>query len=174
MTTVIIILLLSITTMVVLLMAARGRGAAIKRVDELPQHTEPLDVQAFRNLMSPRDERFLRENLSGREYRRVQRLRLRAGIEYARRATRNAAVLLRLGEAARNNPDPEVSRAAQELAANAVMLRVVGLAVTAELASRMLVPGSGFSVSGLHATERVALLVRLQAPAAVSRISAAL
>jgi hypothetical protein len=106
MTTVIIILLLSITTMVVLLMAARGRGAAIKRVDELPQHTEPLDVQAFRNLMSPRDERFLRENLSGREYRRVQRLRLRAGIEYARRAKQRATILIQRSPAPPRSSPP--------------------------------------------------------------------
>jgi hypothetical protein len=179
MTTVVLLLLFSVTAMLVLVHAARGRGAAIARIEDLPEHTKPVDLEAFRNLMSRRDERYLRERLSGSEYRRVQRLRLRAGIEYVRRATANAAVLLRLGEAARRSPDPDISRAAQELVANAVMLRLMGFAAIVELTSRMLVPGSGFSVTGLigryeDAVARVALLGRLQAPAAVTRISTAL
>lgn len=179
MVTVVVVLLFSVVAMLALVRVARGHAAAITRIEELPQHTRPVDLDAFRNLMDSSEERYLRENLPGREFRKVQRLRLRAGIEYVQRTVENAAVLLRLGEAARRNPDPAVAAAAQELVASAVMVRLMGLAVILELRSRMLVPGSGLSAARLiqryqQVTDHVALLGRLQAPAAVTRISTAL
>lgn len=162
-----------------LFVAARGHALSVADIQELPLRTQPVDLAAFRNLMSARDERFLRENLPAREYRRVQRIRLRAAREYVLRLTDNAAVLIRLGEASRHSPDEAVARAAQQLVGNAVTVRLLALAVQAELWSRVLVPGSGLSVASLirryeTVTERVTLLGRLQAPATVTQISAAL
>ena len=175
----ILVLLFCLAAIAFLVRTARGSSFAISRVEELPEYTTPLDLEAFRNLMSEREEEFLRENLPAQVYRRVQRLRLRAGVEYVRRATENAAVLLRLGESARRSPDPEVARAAQQLVSNAVMLRLMGFATLLQLRSRMILPGSQLSVSNLisryeRVVERVALLGRLQAPAAVTQISRAL
>src|SRR5687768_15542554 len=109
------ILLLALFVMVLLVRAARGRAQLIANIEKLPDYTQPLDLPAFRNLVSRHDEQYLRENLSYGEYRRVQRLRLRSALEYVRRATNNAAVLVRLGESARRNADPAVASAAQEL-----------------------------------------------------------
>lgn len=179
MTIMLLVFALCLLAVSVVFATARGRAAAIRTIQELPQRTQPVDLGAFRNLMSVRDERFLRQSLPPREFRRVQRLRLRAAREYVMRVRQNAAVLIRLGEAARHSSDQAVARAAQELIGNAVSLRLVALAVQAELWSRMLLPGSGLSVAGLirryeTVTDRVALLGRLQAPATVARISAAL
>lgn len=179
MTAVILVLFFSVIAVVFLVRTARGRRTPITRIEELPGHTTPVDLEAFRNLMSTRDEAFLRANLSPREYRRVQRLRLQASVEYVRRAIENAAVLLRVGEAARRSADPEITSAAQQLVANAVMLRLMGFAVLMELRSRMLLPGARLSVASLisryeKVVERVALLGRLQSPAFVTQISRAL
>ena len=64
MVTVVVVLLFSVVAMLALVRAARGHAAAITRIEELPEHTQPVDLEAFRNLMNPSEERYLRENLS--------------------------------------------------------------------------------------------------------------
>src|SRR2546430_12950059 len=108
--------LVLISLMALLLMyAVRGKTSPIAGLDDLVGRTRPVDIDAFRNLIDPAEEEFLRENLPASEFRVIQRERLRAAVEYVSCAAHNAAILVRLGEAARVSPDPKIAEAGQQL-----------------------------------------------------------
>ena len=138
-----------------------------------------VDLDAFRNLVDPDEEDFLRRNLPPEEFRGVQRARLRAAVEYIRCASHNATVLLRLGESARHSPDARIAAAGGELVDTALRLRLYAFQAIAKLYLGMVFPGTHWSpldvidkyqeVRGL-----VSQLGRLQYPSSAARITAAL
>lgn len=169
----------ALAAVVFLLRVARGQSAALENLEELPQRTQPVDLDAFRNLIDQAEEEYLRTQLPPREFRRLQRDRMRAALEYVERAAQNAAILVRLGEAARRSPEAEVAQAAQELVDNALRLRLYALLAEAKLRMRILLPGARLSSAPLldryqNLTDAVARLSRAQKPSFAGRISAAL
>lgn len=169
----------ALAAVVLLLRAARGPGAAVDNLEELPGRTQPVDLAAFRNLIDDSEEEYLRVRLPRREFRRLQRERMRATLEYVQRVALNAAILLRLGESARTSPDPAVAQAAQELANRALRLRLHALLAEAKLRAGLLLPGARLSSAAVldryqRLTEAVARLSRAQKPSFTGRISAAL
>jgi hypothetical protein len=102
----------------------RGRGTAVNDISELEGKTQPVDLLAFRNLTSPVEEQYLREHLPRPVFRSVQRQRLLAAIAYLNCVSANAAVLLRLGEAARRNPNLQVADAGLRLVNHALRVRL--------------------------------------------------
>src|SRR5206468_11937783 len=97
MTIAFVLIVISVASLALLFSMARGRGASVTSLEELRGHTRPVDLESFRNLIDPAEENFLRLNLSQRNFRIVQRERLRATLQYVQWASQNAAVLLRLG-----------------------------------------------------------------------------
>ena len=53
----------------------------------LARKIEPIDIEAFRNLLNPAENDYLRRRLRASEFRMVQRERLRAAAAYIRDAT---------------------------------------------------------------------------------------
>ena len=179
MITVLILGLVALLMMVVLLRSVRGQSGSAHNLEELEGCTQPVDLEAFRNLTDPREEQYLRERLAPGDFRSIQQERLRAALGYVQRAAHNASILLRVGEAARRNPDPEIVKAAEELVASALRLRIYTLLALGLLNARILVPQARWDFGQVAADyqglrERVARLCRLQLPAQVGRISAAL
>jgi hypothetical protein len=179
MITVLILGLFALAMLVVLLLAARGQSVAVGNLLELEGRTQPVDLDAFRNLTDPQEERYLKERLAPADFRAIQRERSHAALGYVRRVAHNASILLRLGEAARRNTDPEIARAADELVESALRLRMYSLLAMGLLHARTLVPRMNWSPAGVAADyqglrDHAALLSRLQMPAQVGRISAAL
>lgn len=169
----------SLLVLAFLLWAARGRSKAIADVRDLSLQTRPVDIAAFRNLIDPAEEDFLRSHLASHVFRSVQRQRTRAAILYVKSAAHNASVLLRVGEAARRNPDPQVSLAAQQLVNTAMRLRIYALLALLKLYPATVIPGapvSGEAVANAYQqlTSVVSQLTRLQHPARAIRITAAL
>src|SRR5438105_15359716 len=98
MTFLVFIAVLIVVSLVVLVAALqRGRPVALRDWRELPAHTVPVDVEAFRRLLDRDDEQFIRSRLTGSQFRVAQRLRARAGFDYVARVRQNAAVLLVIG-----------------------------------------------------------------------------
>lgn len=124
-----------------LFLAVRGRAAAIHDISELQGKTQPLDLLAFRNLTSPGEERYLREHLPPRDFRSIQRQRLLAAIAYVDCVSDNAAVLLRLGEAARRSPDPQIAEAGLLLVNNALRVRLYAVPIRLRFYVAYLFPG---------------------------------
>lgn len=102
-------------------LAVRGRAQAIANWDELP--TEPVDVAAFRNLTDPEEDAWLKQELSQKDYLAARRERLGAAADYLARTNRNAAVLLKLGQAAMASPEAAVAAAGRELVNTAMLTR---------------------------------------------------
>jgi hypothetical protein len=179
MITVLILGLFGLLMMAVLLHAVRGQSGSVHNLQELEGCTQPVDLEAFRNLTDPGEEQYLREQLAPAEFRAVERERLRAAVGYVWRAAHNASLLLRVGEAARRSPDTEIVKVADELVASALRLRIYALLAVGLLYTRILVPQAHWNFGQVAADyqslrERVAKLCRLQLPAQAGRISAAL
>lgn len=145
----------------------------------LATQIQPVDIEAFRNLVDPGEDEYLRRRLSPSEFRTVRRERLRAMAAYIQVSARNAAVLVRLGQAALAAADPHTADAARQLVENGILLRrnaayalfriYVALAWPQAVSSALPV------LSGYERLSGSAMrLGRLQNPAAPLRISATL
>jgi hypothetical protein len=155
----------------------KGRALTAQALDNPAEHIHAVDVEAFRNLVDPDEEDFLRTNLAPAEFRRIQRERLRAAVEYVSCAAQNAAVLLRLADAGRRSSDAATAEAAQKLVDNAIRLRLYALHAIPRLYIGMVLPGARISPVRIaeryeQMTRQVVLLGCLQYP--TRGISAAL
>ncbi len=141
------------------------------------QQLEPIDLEAFRNLVDPAETEYLRRRMPASEFRTVQRARLRATAAYVRAAGRNAVVLVRIGQSALAGYDAQTAQAARELVGNAVLLRRNATFALFRIYVVLAWPNAGLAADPiLHDYERLngsaMLLGRLQNPAATRRISA--
>jgi hypothetical protein len=126
--------------------------------------------------MDPQEETYLRENLSLREFKAIQRERLCAALDYVRVLSQNAAILIRLGDLARRSQDAVVSQAGQELLGNALRLRVTTLLVQARIVVGIALPTPHISSGPVadsyeHLTGIAIRLTRLQQPPRVAATS---
>lgn len=128
-----------------LIRVSKGRALTCEVLENPTEHIRAVDVEAFRNLVDPDEEEFLRTNLPPAEFRRLQRERLRAAVEYVSCAAHNAAILLRLADAGRRSSDPATAEAAQKLVDNALRLRLYALQAIPKLYLGMILPGSRIS-----------------------------
>ena len=144
----------------------------------LTQKIEPIDIEAFRNLVDPAEDEYLRRRLGAADFRRVRRERLLAMAAYVRVAGRNAAVLVRVGQGALAASDPRTAQAARQLVDNALLLRRNATLALLRIYGALAWPTSGLAATPvLRGYERLSgsamLLGRLQNPAMPVRISAA-
>jgi len=100
-----------------------------------------LDIEAFRNLVDPVEEAFLRKNLSPRQFREIKRQRARAALLYAWEAGRAAMALTKVGQAAQRSSDPTIVASGVQLAENAFLLRLQMVRVSIHLLTEILLPG---------------------------------
>ena len=149
------------------------------RMDDLAGRTRPVDIDAFRNLVDPKEDGFLRANLRPREFRAIQRERARSAMDYIHNTTHNAAYLLRLGEAAAQDSDPRIALAGRQLVDSALRLRAYALLSRSQLCLRLVLPGAQFSYGKLadnyqHLSSLASQLALMQHPTQASRLSALL
>jgi hypothetical protein len=142
-----------------------------------PHTIQPIDVEAFRNLVDPTETDFLRRRLPASEFRIVQRERLRATAAYIQVAGRNAAVLALIGQAALSTSDSQTAQAARQLVDNALLLRRNSAFALLRIYFSLAWPTSGVAATRvLHGYEQLngcaMLLGRLQNPAVPVRIAA--
>jgi hypothetical protein len=173
-----LLIALALVAVAVLLCAVRRHHHPVPELQVLEDYTRPVDLAAFRNLIDPAEQNYLRQHLPAEQFRALERQRLRAALEYVERTTYNAAILLRVGEAARCHPNPEVAAAASELVNSALQLGMNARLATLVLYARMVLPGARISVGRVTDTyenlvQGLVRLTRLQDPACATRISAA-
>jgi hypothetical protein len=152
----------------------QGRGSAASAAT-----LRPIDLEAFRNLINPAEDDYLRRRLRPAQFRVVRRERLRAMSAYVQLAGRNAALLVSVGEAALAGGDPRVAGAAQQLVNDALLLRRNTTVALARIYLALAWPNSGFAaVRVVDRYEQLSgaamLLGRLQNPAVPVRLSALL
>jgi hypothetical protein len=159
MTITLILICIAFLALVLLVALAKGQASGSKVLENPTEHIRSVDVEAFRNLMDPEEKEFLRTHLRPAEFRKVQRERLRTAADYVSCAAANAAVLLRLGEAARRSPDPGTVEAAGKLVDNAIRLRFYAFNALARLYLGMVLPGT--RVSPVRIAESYEQMTRL-------------
>ena len=158
---------------------ARGQHVSIASSDDIERLTKPVDLPAFRNLTDPAEENFLRSQLSGKAFARVQRRRMLAAVEYVQRVAWNSAVMIRLGELASAASEPAMAQAGLELKSAALNLRIIALQSETMLYLRAAFPTLQLTPRDIMAgyenlREQVAAVCHLQQPASFSRAMAAL
>jgi hypothetical protein len=165
----IIFVALSFIALLLIFYLVKGHHRTGADLNQLASQLRPVDVNAFRNLIDENEERYLREHLDLAEYRSIRRERKVAAIEYILCAASNAAILIRLAEAAQHNPDPAISAAADRLLENAVRLRLYCFRVVPQLYLSVLLPSLGFAPARIAdsydaITRQVVMLGCLQYP----------
>jgi hypothetical protein len=176
---VVIIVIAALGAALFFIRVSRGHAEAISNLEELSGRTQSVDLAAFRNLIDPAETAFLRAHLNSASFRSVQRERNQAAAEYVERIAQNAAILLRLGQAARTNPDPEIAKAAQSMIERALVVRMIAMQALVKLKLQALLPGIDFSNLDVferygRLTESAALFTRLQRPAYSAHVLAML
>jgi hypothetical protein len=160
-----------------ILSVALSRRLQISAGKRLAPQIQPIDVEAFRNLIDAEEDDYLRRRLPASEFRMVRRERLRAMAAYVRTAGRNARILVSMGQAALAAGDASTIEAARQVVDNALFLRRNATFALFRIYVAMAWPNSGLAaVTVLHGYEQMngaaMLLGRLQNPTAPIRISA--
>jgi len=172
----VILAVLAVLLLVFLLRLAKGQSVPAGIAKNAAEHLRPVDVNAFRNLVDPEEREYLRQRLPQAEFRRIQRERVRAAIDYIASSAHNAAILIRVGEAARASADPATAEAAARLIADALSLRIYALRTIPRLYLEMMVPGTGGTplgvADGYEQMTRLAVHLGLQHP--LGKVSSAL
>ena len=137
----IIVILLVLALLGLSIALARTRAASPKIREATRQQLRPVDIEAFRNLIDPNEEDYLRAKLEPAEFRRIQRQRLAAAVEYIHEASRNAGILLRMADAARQSTDPAAVQSAEQLVEQATRLRLYAYQAIPRLYLAMAFPG---------------------------------
>jgi hypothetical protein len=173
----IVLVIAAMAALGVVLRLAVNNGRHSTGNSNLAATIRPIDVEAFRNLINPAEDHYLRHRLPAGHFRRVRRARLRAMAAYVQVAGNNAAVLMRAGEAALASGDPRLAEAARQLVDHALLLRRNTTVALARIYMALAFPNSTFAaVRVVDRYEQVSgsamLLGRLQNPAAAVRLSA--
>jgi hypothetical protein len=179
MTLAIILVIVAVLSLVFILGFTVSRSLQVSEGTSLAGKIQPIDVAAFRNLINPAEDDYLRRRLPASEFRVVRRQRLRAMAAYVQTAGRNAAVLVLMGQSALAAADPQTSEAARQLVDNALLMRRNATFALVRIYIALAWPNSGLAATPvLHGYERLngsaMLLGRLQNPAAPVRIAATL
>jgi hypothetical protein len=172
-----ILVLVSLLALSSLLWSAKTHASASNALENPAEHIRAVDIEAFRNLVDPDEEEFLRNHLSPGEFRKIQRERLRAAVDYVSCVAQNAAILVRVADAGRRSPDPATAEAAEKLVENALRLRLYAFHAIVRLYLGMIFPASRISPARIaesyeQMTRLVVMLGCLQYP--TRGISAAL
>lgn len=145
MTISILLVIVSAFALLFLIRFAKGHAIGIRGDENLANHIRSVDIEAFRKLIDPEEEDYLRRHLPPADFRRIQRERLRSAAEYISCAAHNAGVLLQLAETARQSSDPAVAEMAEKLVDEAIRLRLYAIQAIPRLYVAWLLPIRGLS-----------------------------
>jgi hypothetical protein len=177
MTVAIVLIIAAALALIVILRVAVWPGLQIFSDASDAVQLQPIDMEAFRNLIDPAEDQYLRRRLPAAEFRHVRRERLRAAAAYVQVAGRNAVVLIRMSQGALYSVDPSTARAARELIGDALLLRRNAAFALLRIYVALAWPDATFTSAPLlnhyqQMNVSAMLLGRLQDPASPVRIAA--
>src|SRR6202051_3358999 len=105
----IVIFIAAALSLGIILRLAVTQSLQANRSADLAVSIRPIDIEAFRNLINPAEDEYLRCRLPANRFRGVRRERLRAMAAYVHAAASNAAVLVRVGETAVGGGAPRIA-----------------------------------------------------------------
>jgi hypothetical protein len=173
----IVLVIVAVLALAVILSVAVSRSLQSRNRAVLSGTIRPIDVEAFRNLINPAEDDYLRRRLPPGQFRRVRRERLLAMAAYVGVAANNATVLVRVGQTALAGGDPRVVEAAHKLVNDALLLRRNTTVALVRIYLALAWPNSG--LAAVRVADRyeqlsgaAMLLGRLQNPAVPVRLFA--
>jgi hypothetical protein len=119
---------------------------AITSLEDWEAKRHNVHPEVFRILLDPSEEKYLQRALPPREFRVFQRKRLALALLTLDLVGRNAAMLMKLGQLAKMEGNPELAREAEELIHGALRLRVNLSLVQPCLWLKWLFPGWSLSL----------------------------
>ncbi len=122
---------------------AAPRGREHEKSDDALTTIHSLDIEAFRNLVDPEEEVYLRAKLAPKEFRRIRRKRAHAALAYVKALSEASLQFARLGGAAQRSPDPEIAASGKRIANSATTLRLRVLEANLRLSLAAAFPGLG-------------------------------
>lgn len=140
MSTAIVFVLIALVMMVSFAYFAMRRPKSFAEFNQAHAAIQALDVQAFRNLVDPEEEAFLRTSLPAADYRRIKRERTRAALAYVRELSTASLQFARFGDAARRSADPAIAESGRQIANSAIALRLGALHATVRLTASAAFP----------------------------------
>jgi hypothetical protein len=163
----IFILGICLLSFAVLYRALRGRSIAVRTGEDLERLLQPVDLSAFRNLIDPEEDEFLRSELPESEYESLRSERSAAAMKYVDVLSSNAAILLWLGDQAASSLDPDLAIAGRELSNAALRVRMKALQAKAYLIISIAVPALNIRFNNLisdygRIRERASAIRRLE------------
>jgi hypothetical protein len=173
----IVLVITAVFALATILSVAITRSLQSRKSVEPAGAIRPIDVPAFRNLINPAEDEYLRRRLPPGTFRVVRRERLLAMAAYVRVAADNATVLVRVGQTAVAGGDPRVAEAAHKLVNDALLLRRNSVVALARIYLALAWPNSGLAAVPVadryeQLSGAAMLLGRLQNPAVAVRLSA--
>ena len=177
MTLAIILIVAAALALIVIFRISVSQSLRMSADASLANRIQPLDVEAFRNLIDPTEREYLRRRLPAGEFREVQRERLRAMAAYVQTASRNAAILVNMAQPALASSDAQTVEAARQLIDNALLLRRNATFALFRIYIAMAWPDSNMAAAPIlqgyvQLNGSAMLLGRLQHPTVPVRISA--
>jgi hypothetical protein len=176
MTLAIVLVIAAALALAVIFRIAVSQRLRVSPTANLTLQIQAIDVEAFRNLVNPSEDDYLRQRLPSAQFRVVRRERLRAMAAYVQIAGSNAGLLVRMGEAALASADPRTLEAARELVNEALLLRRNTAVALAKIYIALAWPTFGLTAGRVadhydRLSRSAMLLGRLQNPALPVRIS---
>jgi hypothetical protein len=119
--------------LIALALLAIFAALATRRARNLPDANQAftaiqsLDIEAFRNLVDPEEEAFLRASLPTQAFRRIKRERARAALAYMKVLSSASLQVARFGDAAQRSPDQAIAASGRQIANSATYLRLRAL-----------------------------------------------
>jgi hypothetical protein len=101
-----------------------------------------IDMEAFRNLLDPAEEDFLRLSLAPKQFREIRRERAWAALAYVRCAGRAAVLFANAGQAAQRSSDPRIAESGMQIAHRALRLRLYTFQASLRLVGQAVLPGT--------------------------------
>jgi hypothetical protein len=175
MTIAIILVVAALGTLIVILTFTVSRGLQSSGRTGPATEIRPMDVAAFRNLVDPAEDDYLRRRLPASDFRLVRRERLRAMAAYVQLAKRNAEVLVRIAQNSTLAADAQTAEAARRLEDHAHLLQRNCTFAIVKIYIALAWPNSSLAAAPVlqgykELNNSAMLLGRLQNPAATMRI----
>lgn len=135
------ILFVSVLSLFLVWRVLRPGFAQVNNLEDWEARKHEVDPDVFRLLLDPAEEQYLRRSFPAQEFRALQRRRMALALHAIRLVGDNAAMLMKLGQLAKSEANPALTKEAEDLIYGALRLRVNLLLVQPYLWLKWLFPG---------------------------------
>lgn len=141
MSSTIVFVLIAFVLLVLFAYLATRRTRDLADLERTITAIRSLDMEAFRNLVDPEEEEFLRASLPAQVFRRIKRERARTALVYVKELSNVSLQFARFGDVAQRSPDPVIAAWGKQIANSAIYLRLRALDASAQLILSATFPG---------------------------------